>query len=163
MANSGYKNITRIEQASNDLYGWYVRMRFKGKSHAKFFNDKRFEGSEDKSLHAAVRYRNELSESIGRPRTERNVMAAHPGNNTGVVGIRRYMKKTGTSKTGKAYHSDVYEVTWSPEPNKVKRTSFSIAKYGEREAFRRAYELRKRQERRMYGDIIQDDAKLFDD
>lgn len=161
MANSGYKNICRIEQPEKKLFGWYVRINFQGKSYAKFFNDKFHGKHEDKSLHAAVQYRNQLERELGKPTTERRVVSRHPNNKTGVIGIRRYNKKTGTSKTGKPYFSDVYEVTWCPEPNKVKRTSFSVAKYGEREAYRRAYELRKRQERRMYGDIIQDDPKLF--
>ena len=125
MADSGHKNISRIDQERNDLHGWYFRMQFKGKKYVKFFNDKLFEKDQEKSLHAAVVYRNKLEKEVGRPRTDRAVMATHPNNETGVVGIRRH-KNQKKAPNGKTYYSDVYQVTWSPEPNKVKRTSFSI-------------------------------------
>jgi hypothetical protein len=45
----------------------------------------------------------------------------------------------------------VYEVWWFPKPGVIRKTSISVYKYGEREAFRRALALRKEGEREMYG------------
>ena len=73
-------------------------------------------------------------------------------NQTGVLGVRRTFRQTGGySATGKPNYSEVYEVTWQAEPNMVKRRSFSIAKFGEEEAFRRACAVRKQKEEMLYG------------
>jgi len=39
MADSGYKNISRIDSKKKNMHGWYVRIFHKGKSNAKYFND----------------------------------------------------------------------------------------------------------------------------
>jgi hypothetical protein len=49
---------------------------------------------------------------------------------------------------------EAFQVTWSPEPNVVSRTSVSIAKYGEEEAFRRACRIREKKERALYGKAV---------
>ena len=148
--SSGYKNITRIDQHEKKMHGWYVRINFKDKNHPKFFNDK-FHDGKDAALKAAVAWRDDKCREIGRPITERRVVSRHPKNKTGVIGIRRYNKKTGTNKDGKPYYSDVYEVTWCPEPNTVKRIDFSVAMWGEKGAFEKALELRRQHERLVYG------------
>jgi hypothetical protein len=47
-----------------------------------------------------------------------------------------------------------YVVASSPAPGQVKREFVSISKYGQREALRRAIELRRRRERAIYGRAI---------
>lgn len=147
MADSGYKSISRIDATTSKTHGWYVRVYYKGVMNSKFFSDSRY-GSSEQALEEAIQYRDELEKRIGKPRTDRPVVRVSPRNQTGVVGVRRRRKAPG--KKGKN-HYDVYEVTWSPEPGKMKRTSVSIAKYGEEEAFKRACEIRKRKEREMYA------------
>jgi hypothetical protein len=155
MADSGHKSISRIDVPGKKMHGWYVRVWFKGKMHSKFFNEKFFASSEE-ALEAAIEYRNEVEEKIGKPRTDRVVVTNSPRNQTGVVGVTRTRKQTGAyvPYTDKPIYSDVYEVTWQPEPNVVHRTTISIAKYGEEEAFRRAVELRREKEREMFGQAI---------
>ncbi len=141
MADSGYKNISRIDVDSKNTHGWYVRIFHKGVSHAKFFSDSVYDG-EELALREALEHRNELEKKLGKPRTERYVISApHPNNNTGIPGVIR--KKTKQKKRGKWYSWDIYEVTWNPVPGRVSRTSVSIQKHGEEEAFRRAVAIRK--------------------
>ena len=45
----------------------------------------------------------------------------------------------------------MYEVTWCPEPGKMRRTSVSIDKYGEEKAFEIAVKIRKEKELEMYA------------
>jgi hypothetical protein len=140
MADSGYKNISRIDNPRKRTHGWYVRIQFNGQSHAKFFSDINY-GSSEEALQAALEHRNELEAQMGKPRTERYVIGRlHQHNNTGVPGVIRMYKRE--RKRGRGYIREVFEVTWNPEPNRVSRTSVSISKYGEAEAFRRACAIR---------------------
>lgn len=148
MADSGYKNISRIDSKKKNMHGWYVRIFHKGKPHAKYFNDEKSGGREE-ALSDAVEYRNQLEIELGKPRTERYIIGAlHPKNNTGVPGVNRRITKQ--KKRGKWYSWEIYDVTWNSEPNKVSRTTVSIQKYGEEEAFRRACAIREQKMAKVY-------------
>jgi hypothetical protein len=142
------KSISRIDQPHKNHHGYYVRVVFRGKQHSKFFGDRKH-GGEEAALDAAIKYRNELEAELGKPRTDRVVVAPADKDRGG---IRRYQKPT--RRNGKVHYSDVYEVSWCPEPGQVKRKRFYVGKLGEREAKRRAHEFRRMQERRMYGEPI---------
>jgi hypothetical protein len=147
LADSGYKSISRIDDPKKKTHGWYVRVFFKGEMYSKFFSDARF-GEAGDGLIEAVRYRDELEQKLGKPRSERTIVKLSPRNQSGVIGVRRRRKSSG--KKGRKDGYDVFEVTWSPEPGKMKRTSVSIEKYGEAEAFRIACEIRKSREHEVY-------------
>lgn len=152
MADSGYKSISRIDDPVKKTHGWYVRVFFKGQMTSKFFSDARY-GEAEIGLAEAIRYRDELEQKLGKPRSERTVVRLSPRNQSGVIGVRRRRKSSG--KKGRKEGYDVFEVTWSPEPGRMKRTSVSIEKYGEEEAFRMACEIRKQKEREIYGREIE--------
>lgn len=139
-----YKGISRIDQDANHTHGWYVRVWFNGKMYSKFFSDEKNGGSE-RALTKAVRHRNYLEKDIGKPRTDRKVVTYSPKNKTGVVGVVRKVKEG----------REVYEVNWNPTPGVIKRTSVSIDRYGEEKAFLRAYKIRKKKEREIYGKTIE--------
>lgn len=149
MALKRHKSISRIDQPEKHTHGWYVRVHFQGKQIAKFVPDKQH-GGKKKSLLAAIKFRDETEEQIGKPRTDRPVVARRPRRKSDVVGVRHVIKLTKTA-SGEVRENPVYEVTWSPKPNVVQRTSVSIRKYGKREAFRRACEIRKQKEEQFYG------------
>jgi hypothetical protein len=58
-------------------------------------------------------------------------------NKSGVVGVRRMLKEG----------RDVYEATWMDAHSRVGRTSFSIARHGEKRAFRLAVRARQLHEK----------------
>jgi len=144
-----YKSVSRIDQEEKHTHGWYVRVRFRGSEVSRFFNDKRH-GGKRKALAAAVEFRDETERRIGKPRTDRFVVQRDATRKSDVVGVRHVVKFTCT-ESGETRAHDVYEVTWSPEPNVVQRTSVSIRKYGKREALRRAIAIRRDKERLYYG------------
>jgi hypothetical protein len=88
-----------------------------------------------------------LEEKLGKPRTERTVVTLCPRNTSGMVGIRRRRK---TSRRGRSDGYEVYEVTWCPEPGKMRRTSVSIDKYGEEQAYQMASDIREQKIREAY-------------
>jgi hypothetical protein len=155
MATSGYKSISRVDHEKKHAYGWLVRIAFHSEMHQKFFSD-RAHGGKRAALKEAVLWRNKVERKLGKPRTERKVAMPTARNRSGVVGIRRTTKAMTRDGLKKG---PVYEVWWFPKPGVIRKTSVSIIKYGEREAFRRAYALRKAGEKEMYGAALSDRQK----
>ena len=138
------------------MNGWYVRVKFKKKSHTKFFTDG-VQGGKEAALEEAIQWRNQKERELGKPRTDRIMIANKQDNNTGHNGVVRTKKWTGArDKDGNPFpnYVDVYSVTWSPEPGVARHTSFSVEKYDEEEARRLAIDLRKRKERQIYGQEV---------
>ena len=115
---------------------WWVTWNKQRRS--KFFSDSVY-GDRLAALGAALEWRNQAEQELGKPRTERQVIGVSR-TSTGIVGVRR------TVKDGR----EVYEATWR-DGNRIRRTSYSIAKHGERRALslaRRAREKFERQRQR---------------
>ncbi len=163
-AQSGYKGISRIEQAARNTYGWYVRVSFNNQKRVKFFSDAA-NGGKEKALEAAVKYRNQAERELGKPRTDRLVIARNPRNTSGVMGVQRKTKVVVTEDGEKRVIKNVYEVTWNPEPGRLCRTWVSIDEYGEEAAFRKACAIRREKEKEMFGSVVktnwEDSLKKF--
>lgn len=147
------KSITRMDYKK--AKGWYVRVKFRGTEHRKFFGDSTC-GGYDEALEAAIEWRDQKEIELGKPRTDRMVIA-NSGSELGVSGVRRTMVWTGAKdRDGNPLpnYTPSYCVTWSPEPGKRKATSFSIDKYGEEVAREKAINLRKQKELEIYGGRI---------
>ena len=152
MAKSGYKGISRIDQESRNTFGWYVRVMFNGKQVSKFFSDK-VHGSRKKALDAAVKYRDEAEKKLGRPRTDRQVIARQTRNSSGIVGVQLRTKVQRT-KDGERIVNKYYVVTWNPEPGRVKTIFVPVEKYGERGALLKACSIRREKEKQIYGSVL---------
>ena len=152
MAKCGHKGISRIDQAERKTHGWYVRVSFNGMKRVKFFSDAAH-GGKEQALEHAILYRNEAEKELGKPRTNRLVIARNPRNRSGITGVQRKTKVVRT-ETGERVIRNVYEVTWNPEPGRLKRTWVSIDEYGEEAAFRKACAIRREKEREMYGSVV---------
>src|ERR687884_1593291 len=149
MAKSGYKGISRIDCPERKTVGWYVRVRLKKVTKSKFISDS-LHGGKEAALEKAIECRNQLEQELGKPRTDWVVVGKNPRNSSGVVGVRRAVKKY-KGKDGQIYLNEVYEVSWNAGREKKGRTSVSIRKYGEARAFRMACAIRREKEREMYG------------
>ncbi len=152
MAKSGYKGISRIDQENRKTHGWYVRVRFDGVSRSKFLSDET-NGGREQALAKAVEYRDRTERELGKPRTERLVIARNPRNRSGITGVQRKTKVVKT-ETGERVVRNVYEVTWNPEPGRLARTWVSIDEYGEEAALRKACAIRREKEREMFGSEV---------
>ncbi len=128
-----HKDIARIDQESKRTHGWYVRVRFLGKTHSKFFSDKKC-GGRYSSLLSAIAWRDNTEKQLGKIRTNKHMVTVS-SSGTGVVGVRLNKKL------------NRYEVSWVTRLGKQGKTSVSIAKHGEVAAFERACEIRANKER----------------
>ncbi len=129
-----HKGITRIDHPAKRTFGYFVRVTWNKQRRSKFFSDSVY-GDRLAALSAALEWRNEAERELGKPRTERQVIGVSR-TSTGIVGVRR------TVKDGR----EVYEATWR-EGGRIRRTSYSIAKHGERRALSLARRARERYER----------------
>jgi hypothetical protein len=153
MAQSGYKGISRIDSPQKKMHGWYVRVRLKNVTKTTFISDLK-NGGKEAALEKAVECRNQLEQELGKPRTDWVIVGNNPRNRSGVVGVRRAVKKY-KGKDGMIYLNEVYEVSWNAGREKKGRTSVSISKYGEAGAFRRACAIRRQKEQLMYGKVVE--------
>ena len=144
LAGSGHRGITRVDLVKRGVHGWYVRVRFKGRTCSRWLRDATYGGPE-KALQAAVKERNRLETEAGKPRSDRMIMAATSRNRSGISGVKQ-IEKLGTL---------VYQVTWNPRPGKVSSTTVSIRRWGEDEALKRACAIRRAKEREIYGAVLE--------
>jgi hypothetical protein len=152
MSKSGHKGVSRIDCPERKTVGWYVRVRLGNVTKSKFISDSKHGGKEN-GLLKAVECRNQLERELGKPRTDWVVVGENPRNKSGIVGVRRAVKKY-TGKDGTIYLNEVYEVSWNAGREKKGRTSVSIKKYGEASAFRRACAIRRQKEQQLYGKAV---------
>jgi len=132
-----HKDIARIDQESKRTHGWYVRVRFQGKTHSKFFSDKKC-GGRYSSLLSAIAWRDTTEKKLGKVRTNKHLVTVS-NSGTGVVGVR--------------LNEDFnrYEVSWVTTEGKQGKTSISIRKHGKEGAFIRACNIRHEKEKTRLG------------
>lgn len=132
-----HKDIARIDQKEKRTHGWYVRVRFFGKTHSKFFSDGKC-GGRYSSLLSALAWRDETEIKLGKQRTDKHIVTVS-NTKTGVVGVRL------NSKLNR------YEVSWVNPAGKQGKTSVSIHKHGKDKAFEIACDIRKQKEAERLG------------
>ena len=142
------KGISRISSKKSG-YGWYVRTYLNGKTFSKFFSDSKY-GGKKRALKFAKKAKSfaELQlkpyRSTGST-TNRPLIKRSKNNSTGVIGVSFTKKKM---QNGNTYC--YFMVNWR-EDGKSKNTSFSCNKYGKKEAFKRAVQLRDKMMRKKHG------------
>ncbi|MBL8151278.1 MAG: hypothetical protein JNN15_15250 [Blastocatellia bacterium] len=147
------KGISRIDSQDGRTHGWYVRVFFKSEKRIKFFSDGVY-GGKERAFEKALRFRNRAERELGKPRTDRIIITQTKRNQTtGIVGIRK-KKERDVNKDGEIVYRNIYEVSWCPEPNRVINKRISIDKYGEEQAFHKAYRIKRAAEKQLYGKPI---------
>ena len=127
-----HKDIARIDQDIKRTHGWYVRVRYIGKTHSKFFSDRKC-GGRYSSLLAALAWRDKTEAKLGKVRTDKHIVTIS-NSKTGVVGVRHNTKL------------NRYEVSWVTSTGKQGKTSVSINKHGKEKSFEMACQIRKAKE-----------------
>ena len=128
-----HKDIARIDQKEKRTHGWYVRVRYFGKTYSKFFSDGKC-GGRYSSLLYALAWRDKTEEKLGKLRTDKHIVTVS-NTKTGVVGVRHNEKL------------NRYEVSWVNPSGKQGKTSVSINKHGKKKAFELACQVRKEKEK----------------
>jgi len=135
-----YKGVTRIDREAGRqpdgrritaTHGYMVRVFWRKARHQAYFSDRKY-GDRLAALDAAVAWRDNTVERIGKPRTDRTIIG-YANSNTGELGISR--------RTVSGH--DVFEVAWRDPSGKTRRTKYSIDKNGEKRALQKAKKARR--------------------
>ena len=127
-----HKDIARIDQEVKRTHGWYVPVRFYGKTYSKFFSDRKC-GGRYSSLLSALAWRDKTEIKLGKQRTDKHIVTVS-NSKTGVVGVRLNEKL------------NRYEVSWVTTEGKQGKTSVSINKHGKKKSFELACRIRTKKE-----------------
>jgi hypothetical protein len=137
--------ICRIDQPSKRTHGFFVRIQRKGKIHSAFFPDFT-NGGRKAALAAAQQHYRKLKSKLGPPpQADRRAWAKmrRRKSASGIIGVRKVLRP------GKRKAGDYWMASWSPEPGVIQRMSFSIRKYGARDAKQLAIMARRKGVREM--------------
>ena len=139
------RNITRIDNPGGDdkrpVRGFEVRIYRRGQRFNQFFSDSAH-GGKAKALDEARKVRDKMEKKL-KPYTRRELAEKVTKRNTsGVRGVR--LRTTIVTKNGKTYKYEHVEASWSPEPGKVIKKSFSVEKMGKEAAWDAAVECRQK-------------------
>ena len=139
------QNITRIEtrgaEGRRPIRGWEVRIYRRGERFNQFFSDSAH-GGRSRALDEARKVRDKMEKKL-KPWTRRDLAEKITARNTsGHRGIR--LRKTNIKVGEKVYSYDHVEASWSPEPGKVVKKSFSVEKLGQEKAWQMAIECRQK-------------------
>lgn len=116
----------------NQFRGWCVTTKRAGKRFVRYFSDR--PNGRNASLRAARNFRDELVLALPKPmKIKRKCIR----NTTGVVGVSRLKER---KRAGRPFVR--YVASWPKGNGKKGKTSFSVALYGEAEAFRLARQAR---------------------
>jgi hypothetical protein len=122
-ARMGHPAPERVEMASKQLMGWWVRTTHDGKPLRRFFSDREF-GGPDQAHQAALQVtsqlgdRTEIGSLLLRLRPRKN-------NRSGIPGVARYQGGSARGPFWLAY--------WEENGRRVQK-KFSVAVYGEQRA-----------------------------
>jgi hypothetical protein len=156
VAKKSYRGISRID--TKNTHGWLMRLSHARKTYSKLFSDGVYGGAK-KSLKAAQKYQKKLAKELDAPLPSEKKRTGPPRRvavNKGTTGMAGVYRGSSTNRSGtmRAYFS----VSWNPEPGVTKSTSFSVNKYGEKEAFRLACELRQKMVKKILGYVPENEA-----
>lgn len=147
------KGISRID--AKGTHGWYVRIYKNGKTYSKLYSDNKY-GGKDRALNFAKKARQIALETLKSIPDDNNrrLVSHDKRNKSGIIGVS---KTTKINASG--VKSEYFQVTWSPEKGKIRNRQWSVKKYGEEEAFRRAKEFRESVMNEIYGDDYHEKVK----
>jgi hypothetical protein len=123
------RNIRRIDH--NFFHGWLVHFERAGSVYEDHFNDR---GDRQSALWRAITWRDWVEARLPK---RRKFQRRHVRNNTGVVGVLLVTQRSrrGTLLTYAVAH-------WTEASGRKRKRSFSVLKYGKREALARAKRIR---------------------
>jgi hypothetical protein len=136
--------IVRIDSATT--HGWQLRVHRHGTTRSRFFSDAKHGGADAARAAAAAHepaFVAEVDAAAPGPLRRLHTRSASPDAAAGIIRTAK--------RDRRGIPHEVYSVTWRPAPGVAKCTSFSIPRYGEHEAFRRACALRWEQMKAIHG------------
>src|SRR5262245_53917924 len=132
--------ITRIDSERHRTFAWIVTVQRRKQIWRRSFSDRSF-GGKNKALSAAKAFRDRiLRQHLPMTRAE-YCQIKRRNNQSGLAGVCRYAYPYIRDK--RIVGRDYWIAFWTPASGKSKRIKFSISRFGERGALKRAMRARK--------------------
>ena len=131
----GIYGIWRVDNDRNRTHSWVVRLQRRHKVWRRFFSDGVY-GGKGKALRAARAFRDEILAAHPLMTTAAYAVIVRRSNRSGVPGVCRYVATETAS--GRPVARAYWIAFWTLPDGKSARRKFSIAKYGEDGALKRA-------------------------
>lgn len=152
MKTLAIRHIHRVDSDSRGTHAWLVRLQRHNRSTAKMFSDGVW-GGKRKALAAARAWRDQQIQNHSqyehqlwrRNRLRRN-------NRSGLVGVARYERKPTSAQP--AGGAAFWLASWVDEHGASRKRKFSVTRWGERGAKRKAIEERDLQVRRAVASRV---------
>jgi len=133
--------ICRIDNATSRTYGWLVTIQRRGVIHRKHFSDG-VHGGKQKALVAAKLWRDQVMKKYPPLSLREYSGIVKKSNRSGVAGVCRYCSAA-TRHLPPAQQRWSWVATWVMPDGKRKRVKFSVTKYGEADAYKKALKARR--------------------
>jgi hypothetical protein len=130
-------SISRVDHAPRHTFGYIVRVQRDGYLYSKFFADGS-SGGKRKARRLAEAFEADLIASLERSRKPRRDPAPGTRNRSGFVGVSRTTSDSGARRV------DYWQAHWSDETGRRRSAKFSVERFGEEGAKRRAVRARRR-------------------
>ena len=147
-----YRNIHRIDEETNRTHCWFVTVQRRGKKYTKRFTDGVY-GGKRKALQKAKVWRDEMTARHPPMTKKQYVSIKRKNNRSGVPGVCRYARVSVLS-TGEVSERWYWVASWAVAYKRTRQVKFSIDKYGEEGAFKKACALRRQKVRQIEGDFL---------
>lgn len=135
-----FYGITRVDQEFSRTHAWKVAIQRRNRIHTAQFSDGVY-GGKQAALHAAMRHRDELVQSL-RPLSRQELCRIRKKNNrSGIPGVTRIEQYE--TQRGRKRLRVCWVAQWPVGPGRAKQRKFSVRLYGERGAFMRALRTRR--------------------
>lgn len=140
--------ITRVDSERSRTHGWLVTIQRRGVIYRKQFSDGVF-GGKMRALSAAKAHRDQIMARYPPLSRRDHAEIVKRNNRSGVVGVCRYCASAlDVPESEKRWF---WVASWALPDGRARRVKFSIAKYGEEEAFRLAVKARRGAVKQMEG------------
>ena len=143
--------VTRVDNEDSRTHGWLVTIQRRGVIFRKQFSDGVL-GGKARSLAAAKAFRDEIVAKHPPLSKREHAEILKKSNKSGVVGVCRYC----ASETGQKVDAEkrwFWVASWVLSDGRAKRIKFSVKKYGEEGAFKKAVKARRSAIREMAGNF----------
>lgn len=141
--------VTRVDNEASRTHGWLVTIQRRGVIFRRQFSDGVL-GGKAKSLAAAKAYRDEIVAKHPPLSRREHAEILKKNNKSGVVGVCRYCASDTGQRTS-AERRWFWVASWVLPDGRAKRVKFSVQKYGEEGAFKRAVKARRGAIKQMGG------------
>ena len=134
------RNLSRLEADDRRGGGWQVRMQRQGQRFTRYFADSTF-GGKLAALRQAKAFRDQVELDYPSMDVAERARTPPANNRSGIVGVRLHRQKD--RRGDYDYYHWCWVAQWTDGHRRRRTRSFSIQKYGDREAYRLACRARR--------------------